>query len=57
MTEPAALLRRAADALDDMVVSERDQRVIALLALHILRHTGAHYAPEEAELLIELLEG
>lgn len=57
MTDPAALLRSAADAVDDCVLSDREKRTIALLALHVKRACGAGYCPEEARLLMELLEG
>lgn len=52
----ADLLRRAADALDDYVVSPRVERVAKLMALKIIRACGSGVCEEEARLLCELLD-
>jgi hypothetical protein len=51
----AEALRRAADAVNDCAIGERKERVIRLLALHVIRVCGEGENAEEARLLCELL--
>lgn len=51
---PAQALRAAADAVDSRVVSEREARVILLMAYHISRRCEAR--EDEARLLMALLD-
>ena len=51
----AQALRHAADVVEDSAVGERKERVIRLLALHVIRSCGSGENSEEARLLIELL--
>ncbi len=52
---PAQALRAAADAVENRVVSDREARVILLMALHIMRTCEAR--EDEARLLMALLDG
>lgn len=49
-------MERAAEAVDSYVLSEKDVRVVKLMALHIIRRCDGHACEEEARLLIELLD-
>lgn len=51
----AEQLRHAADVVDDSAIGERKERVIRLLALHIVRACGSGENAEEARLLLELM--
>ncbi len=51
----AELLRRAADTCEASAIGERKDRIIRLLALHIIRTCGEGENAEEARLLLELL--
>lgn len=48
-------LRRAADTVEASAIGERKERVIRLLALHVIRACGSGEHQEEARLLMELL--
>lgn len=50
-------LRRAADVVEDSAIGERKERIIRLMALHIIRTCGSGENGEEARLLMELLDG
>lgn len=52
---PAEALRAAADAVENRVVSDREARVILLMALQILRTCEAR--EDEAAELMALLDG
>jgi hypothetical protein len=52
----ADLLRRAADTVENTAMGERKDRLIRLLALHVIRCCGSGENAEEARLLIELLD-
>lgn len=56
MTDAANLLRRAADTVEQSVVSVHAERVISLLALHIIRSCGTPAHQDEAKILLALLE-
>ena len=51
-----AVLRRAADTVEACAIGERKDRIITLLALHIIRACGAGDDADEAKLLCSLLE-
>jgi hypothetical protein len=51
----AELLRRAADTVDDSAIGERKERLIKLMALHVIRSCGSGEHAEESRLLCELL--
>lgn len=51
---PAQALRAAADAVENRVVSEREGKLIKLMALHIMRCCEAR--EDEARLLMSLLD-
>lgn len=57
MSSASELLHRAADNLENYVVSEQTQRIAKLMALHLIRRTGNGATDEEARLLLELLDG
>lgn len=52
----ADLLRRAADVCEATAMGERKDRLIRMLALHVIRTCGEGENAEEARLLLELLE-
>lgn len=56
MSEAADRLRHAADVVEGMVLAGRTEKVIRLMALHIIRSCGSPDCAEEARLLIDLLE-
>ena len=56
MSSASELLHRAADNLDNFVVSEKTSRIAKLMALHITRRVGNGATDEEARLLLELLD-
>ena len=51
----AESLRRAADTVEASAIGERKERVIRLLALHVIRACGSGENAEEARILCELL--
>ena len=51
----AEALRHAAEVVEDSAIGERKERVIRLLALHVIRACGEGENAEEARLLCELL--
>ena len=52
------ILRQAADTLESVVVSEREEQTIKLMCLHILRCCDfSGLEAEEARLLMEMLNG
>lgn len=50
------LLRKAADKVGDYALSEREQRRVKLVALHVLAMCGGEPTEETTQLLIELLD-
>jgi hypothetical protein len=56
MSDTAALLRRAADACDDYVLSDKDHDAIQLMAHHILHRCGTEACEDEAKLLMRVLD-
>ena len=52
----ADLLRRAADTVENTAMGERKDRLIRLLALHVIRCCGSGENAEEARLLLEMLD-
>ena len=55
MSNAADLLRKAADACETYVLSERETRRVKLAALHIIDICGSQTSAEATELIIELL--
>lgn len=50
------MLRRAADAVDDHVLHDGQERRVKLAALHILGMCGAKTSDEALDLLVEMLD-
>lgn len=56
MSKASDLLRRAAQAVDECVLPERDLHKIELATLHILGMCGADTSLEATELLIKMFD-
>lgn len=56
MNPASEALRRAADVLDDHVVSDKALAIYELMALHIIRSCGDANSYREARLLMRLLD-
>ena len=53
---PADHLRKAADAAENIVLSEGEERRIHLVALHVIQMCGGDACKDATALLIQLLD-
>lgn len=56
MRSAADLLRHAAETVEGTAMGERKERLIRLMALHVIRCCGDGEHAEEARILCELLD-